>query len=333
MVELAAASGTGARAGTTALRVFENPLNANVLTAHASGPRRLATLHESMGWTAHTTLRAAVKRLIHLGALESIEVGDRKACENRLTAMGEDLVFLLATLEEWLENAPGGPIPFDGEGAKGAIKALSGGWTSAIIRELATKPRSLNELDGLIPDVSYPTLERRVAQMRAFDQVASIETGGRSKSYRVTDWLRRSIAPLCAAARCEHRHIKEIAPPITEVEVEAAFLLAVPIAPQLGDLHGSCALAVHGSAAAPSAGHRALAGVTVEVQHGEAISCSTRVAREPSTWVLGAGADWLDAVIDGKPGVLRVGGARPELAERLWTALHLALFEDRKGHR
>ena len=57
------------RAGSRVLGVFENPLNTRVLRAHADGPQRLADLQEKVGWSAQTTVRAAVASLHELGAL------------------------------------------------------------------------------------------------------------------------------------------------------------------------------------------------------------------------------------------------------------------------
>ena len=71
-----------------------------------------------------------------------------------------------------------------------------------------------------------------------------------------------------------------------------------------------------------------LAGITVQVKHGEVVSTVTDVNQSPTTWVLGTAEAWLDAVIDGHLGELRLGGARPQLAADLVNGLHLALFDE-----
>jgi hypothetical protein len=72
-----------------------------------------------------------------------------------------------------------------------------------------------------------------------------------------------------------------------------------------------------------------LAGVTVEVDEGEVLSCGPRLAATPPTWVVGRAAAWLDAVIDGEIVELRIGGANPQLGLDLVAGLHNALFVER----
>ena len=64
------------RAGSRVLEIFENPLNARVLRAHAEGACRLAELQERIGRPAQTTTRAAVAGLCQIGALNRRGVGD-----------------------------------------------------------------------------------------------------------------------------------------------------------------------------------------------------------------------------------------------------------------
>ena len=241
------------RAGSRVLRLVGNPVNVQVLRAHAEEPRQVAKLQDEIGWAAQTTLRTAVAALRDVGALSRESRGETVyASKNRLTPMGEELLFVAGVLENWLSVAPDGPLPPDSEQAKGAVKALAGGWGSTLMRALAAQPYSLAELDSLIPEVAYPSLERRLAKMRATRQVTPAPGPGRGTPYAVTDWLRRSIAPLCAAGRCERRYMSDVAVPISDIEVEAAFLLALPLAPLPPNLNGGCMMAVHTGTGEPA---------------------------------------------------------------------------------
>jgi DNA-binding HxlR family transcriptional regulator len=317
------------RAGSRVLSLFANPLNARILRAHADGPQRLAELPEKIGSPAQTTLRAALSNLRDVGALGKRKLGgSRFAVENELTPAGREMLFVADVVERWLAHAPEGPIPPDSREAKGAVKALAGGWSSTVMRALASRPFTLTELDRLIPGVSYPSLERRLARMRATRQIEPVETEGRGRPYLVTDWLRRAIAPLCAAGRCERRHLPDDSAPITHVEVEAAFLLSVPLAHLPPSANGPCMLAVQ-TGAGESSGqgdNRRLAGVTVEFHRGQAVSYAAGVEERPATWALGTPETWLDVVIDGQLDALRLGGARPQLALDLANGVHFALF-------
>jgi DNA-binding HxlR family transcriptional regulator len=322
-----AANGAKPRAGIRVLSLLANPLHAHILRGHLEGPQRLTKLHEKIGWSAHTTLRTSVDTLCEAGVLAREPHTTNHSTENRLTPAGEETLFVADALEAWLARAPCAPIAPDSAAARSAVKALAGGWSSTLIRALAARPYSLTELNALIPEVNYPGLERRLTKMRVSRQIEPVRGEGRSTPYAVTDWLRRAIAPLAAAGRCERRHMREATAPITEVEVEAAFLLATPLAPLPASANGTCMLAVHtesGDRAGAPPPH--LAGVTVEVRRGEVVACAARVDPAPATWALGAPNTWLDFVIDGDPEALRIGGAKPQLAADLVNGIHHALF-------
>jgi DNA-binding HxlR family transcriptional regulator len=318
------------RPGSQVLSLFQNPLNTRILRAHVEGPKRLGELRESVGRSAQTTVRAAVAHLRKIGALSRRPVGDSpSAVATALSPAGEEMLFVADEVEAWLARCPAGPLTPDSEEAKEAVKALGGGWSSTLMHVLASRPFTLAELDGLIPGVSYPSLERRVSWMRTSRQIEPVEKDGRGTPYVVTDWLRHAIAPLCAAGRCERRHLGEESGPITAIEVEAAFLLALPLAPLRRSARGSCMLAVQTDPREPGDDEPKLAGVTVEVEHGEVLSCAPDLYAEPTTWAVGAAETWLDLAIDGRIEDLRIGGVNPQLALDLVTGMHFALFADR----
>ncbi|HEX5927871.1 MAG TPA: hypothetical protein VFY48_00575 [Solirubrobacterales bacterium] len=315
------------RAGSHVLSLFANPLTARILRAHTSGPLRLSALHTQIGWSPHTTLRAAVNNLCKVGALEKGGNGDtRPSAATELTPAGEEMILVADAIDRWLAAAPTGPISPNSDEAKGAIKALAGGWNSTLMRALANEPFTLTGLDRLIPQVSYPSLERRLARMRATGQIEAVEAEDRGTPYIVTEWSRRAVAPLCVAGRCERRYLSEETAPITEVEVEAAFMLTLPLAHLPPLSNGACMLAVQTAGDASQEHGRHLAGVTVEIRRGEVTSCATEIDQSPPTWALGTAEDWLDVVIEGNLNELRFGGARPQLAVDLVNGLHFALF-------
>jgi DNA-binding HxlR family transcriptional regulator len=315
------------RAGSRVLEIFENPLNARVLQAHTEGPCRLSELQERIGRPAQTTVRAAVANLCRIGALERRAVGDSSyAVATELSEAGEEMLFVADEVETWLALCPYGPISPGGEEAKDATKALAGGWSSTLMRALAGRSFTLTELADLIPGVSYAALERRIASMRASGQIEPVEQKGRGTPYVVTDWLRYAIAPLCAAGRWERRHLGEQTPPITDVEVEASFLLTLPLAPLPPYAQGTCVLAAQTDPVEPDARDRRLAGVSVTVDKGRLVSSAVEIDGEPPTWAVGTPAAWFDVVIDGRVDDLRVGGRDPQLALDLVSGLHFALF-------
>ncbi|HSK49114.1 MAG TPA: winged helix-turn-helix transcriptional regulator [Solirubrobacterales bacterium] len=312
------------------LTLLANPLHVRILRAHEAGPLRATEVEEAAGWPAATTLRAAIGNLRRSGLLERQEVSAMPhGVATALTEAGREVLFVAGVVERWLAIPPQGPIPVDSEEAKGAVKALAAGWSTKILRALAARPASLTELAQRIPEVSYPSLERRLTRMRKIHQIEPSPTPGRGIPYEATDWLRHAIAPLCAAGRCERRHMRAETAPITPVEIEAAFLLAMELAPLPETTSGICKLVVLPEA--DEHGKReevAPAGVTVEVENGIVLRCVPELQEEVPAWALGTPMDWLNAVIDGHLESLRFGDARPQLAADLVHGLHLGLFGD-----
>jgi DNA-binding HxlR family transcriptional regulator len=326
-----ASIGSGVRAGSRVLSVFENPLNTRILRAHFDGPQRPIEVQKRIGWSAQTTVRAAISSLCLMGALTKQSIGDApSASVTALSATGEEMLMVADEVELWLARCPRGPIAPDGEGAKAAVRALAGGWSSTLTRALVSGPLTVAELSRLVPDMSRPSLERRISWMCTSGQIEPAEKKGRGIPYVVTDWLRHSVAPICVAGRCERRHLEGEGVRATSIEVEAAFLLAVPLVQLSERAQGSCTLAVQIESSEPSVnGDSRLAGVTVDVLGGEVVACAAGVGIKPDTWAIGVSTTWLDVVIDGRIDDLRIGGDCPQLALDLAAGIHFVLFGNR----
>jgi len=318
---------TQVRAGGTVLSLLAGPLCAPILRAHLDGPLRLPDLRERIGGAAQTTLRGQVGNLRSIGALERhVRSGMPYTVENELTDAGRGVLEAAAAVEAWLSLAPQGPIALGSEASKGAIRALVGGWGSTVLRALSARPLSLTELDGVIPDLSYPSLERRLSAMRAARQIETqAGTTGKSKPYAVTEWTRQAVGPLVTAGRCECRHLSEITHPLDKIDIETAFLLAVPLITLDPRNSGSCLLAVNTAVGAGSVLAQQVAGVRVDVERGEVVSCHSRLEEGPGTWVLGTVDAWVGAILDGNLDDLRIGGRDEDLAAGLIQGLSRAL--------
>lgn len=315
------------RAGGTVLSLIAAPLSVPILRAHLEGPLRLPDLRERIGGAAQTTLRGQVGNLRSIGALERhVRSGMPYTVENELTEAGKGVLTVAALVEVWLAQAPQGPIALGSEPAKGAIRALVGAWGSTMLRALAARPLSLTELSSVIADLSYPALERRLSALRAARQVELRPDGGRgAKPYAVTEWTRQAVGPLVAAGRCECEHLAELTEPLTRIDIEAAFMLAVPLVDLTINYGGSCLLAVDTGSGSEGESRDRLAGVNVEIEDGAVASCVCRLEQEPSTWALGTVDSWLDAILEGRLDRLRMGGKNPRLATALIEGMHSSL--------
>lgn len=309
------------RAGGRVLSLFAAPLNSLILRALAEESLTLGELRDRTGRPALTTLRARLNDLVEIGAVTKIE---RRAMPHSvahaLTAPGDELLFVTDVLETWFDRSPNGKLEWDTESAKGAVRGLSGGWSTSILRALAIEARTLTELDKIIEGVSYHTIERRLGTMRTGGQVKTLPAEGqRGKPYVLTNWLRRGIGPLAAAGRWERRHLAEETEPVTWVEVEASFLLTLAIVELPPETSGECVLAVD-----TKEEERRIAGVHVKVEKGQIAYASPRLQRAP-TFALGTATQWMDAVIDNTAEEFHIKGD-DKLVATLVEGLHSTLY-------
>ncbi|HEV7616311.1 MAG TPA: winged helix-turn-helix transcriptional regulator [Solirubrobacterales bacterium] len=319
--DLKAVDPSRARVGGHALSVLATPLNLLILKALTERPMRLAELRKQTGLPAQTTLRGHLASLGELGVLIKRPTEQMPyTVENELTPMGRELLAVADRLESWLGHAPDGAISLESAAAKGAVKALIDGWGSTIMRALAARPQSLTELDSMISGLSYPALERRLSSMRIAGLVEARPSRGAGTPYGVTAWARQGVVPLLAASRCERLHMRDATAPLTQADIEAAFLLATPLVALSDAASGSCQLAVERAAGVSPAG------VQVTVERGEVVSCVSDLEPAPGTYAVGSAATWLRAVDEGSADLLRLGGGK-QLAEGLVLGLHTA-FND-----
>jgi len=297
----------------------------HVLKALEEEPRSLIDLRRAIGSPPPTTMRGHLRTLTELGVLERHRENEFPgSIAFDLGKRGKDLLALADTLDAWLAGSPEGPIELGSNAAKNAIKALIEGWSSAIVRALAAKPLSLTELSRLIHGLSYPSLERRLGTMRLAGQIERCTGVGRGTPYAVTDWLRQAVGPLAGAQCWERANPAVDAAPLTRIDVEALFLLAVPLISLPSEHSGLCRLAVD----LPGGdGHR-LAGAMVEVQGGRIVGCVSNLEGEASAWALGSATGWLSALIEADLDQLELGGDC-QLATAMLDHLHGALFRSR----
>lgn len=293
------------RAGSVALSLLAAPLNVNVLRTLEEGPKALLDLRRAVGSPPQSTMRLYSRTLTERGVIDRRRRAEFPgSAEYEITPPGRDLLEVAGVLEEWLRVAPEGPVPIASPSAKSATKALVEGWSTNIVRAIAARPLSLTELNRLIPKVSYPSLERRLGSMRLANLVQPHPGDGRGTPYTATGWLRRAVVPLAAAANWERRNGSHDAQPIGRLDVEAAFLLAIPLIDMPDDFSGRCRLAVE----VQGGSSPIVAGVMVSFEEGKVTSCSSRLEGEAESWVSGSPVGWLDRLSGADGRSLELGG-------------------------
>lgn len=295
----------GRRAGAVGLSLLSVPNNATVLRALTSGPLPLPELCGEAGPLPQTTMRNCLRSLAALGVVEKHHRnGFTSDVGYSLTGGGRELLAVASVLEAWLSTAPAGPTGLATRSTKSTVDALVHGWSTSIVRALAARPLSLIELDAILASVSYPSLARRLRAMQAAGLIEPLAPGRRSSAYRVSEWLRKASAPLIAAARWERRYLGPGVPAITSRDVEAAFLLTLPLLRVSLEFSGSCRLAVQVGGRDPGA----LAGVIASVRDGAVESFETRLNGRPSASAVGTTDAWFSAVLERDLGGLELIG-------------------------
>jgi DNA-binding HxlR family transcriptional regulator len=307
------------RAGGQALSLLAAPLNFEILRALEEGPKELIDLRRAVGFPPQSTMRVYSRALSEVGVLERRRQNEFPGSSLYvLTPAGQGLLRVGEVLQAWLNQAPDGPIALGSTAAKNTIGALVEGWSTSIVRAVAAKPLSLTELNRLIPRVSYPSLERRLGGLRLAKLVEAHPSGGRGTPYGATRWLQRAVVPLVSAVGWERSRHPEASPPLRRTDVEAIFLLAIPLAVLPDTMTGKCRLTVEmqdGSSVV-------YAGVLVCIEKGKIVSCSTRLRGEVESWASGTPSAWLRRMNGGSNDALEIGG-ETEFALSLVDGLRL----------
>lgn len=310
------------RAGGLALSLLAVPLNVAILEALATSAKSPAGLRRLTGSPPTTTMQGHLRALARAGALECRgDVSSSGAASVALLPSGHGLLDVAAVLKRWLAVAPGGGIELGTAAAGRTVAALVSSWSSGIVRVLAAGPLSLAELGRITQGTGSPSPEHRLRAMRLTGLIEPAPGSERKGRYQPTPWLRHAIAPLAAAAHWEHLTGLKGASPISRLDVESAFLLAMPLVQLPRQLDGTCRLVVEVKAGAGSK-H---AGALVTIERGQIVSCVTRIHGHAESWVAGSPSNWLYAVIQGQAEGLEAGGD-DVLAGALLQGLHSALF-------
>lgn len=317
-------------AGEQALSCLGAPLSFSVLKAlseEAGHIRGGDDLRRAVGSQPISTMRVYMREMEDLRLIvRTREKSFPGTVHCELTPAGEQLLRVGEVVEDWLREAPHGPISLGTPAAKSHIKALLEGWSVHAVRLLAAKSLSLTEVHRFIPAISYPSLERRLSAMNHAGLLERPKREGRhGNPYRATRWLRRAAAPLAVAIGWERDSIPDMAVPIRNADIEALFLLLVPLLKLPKSAYGQLRLDVE----LKKGEEREFPGVSIGVQEGQIVSCTTRWEKKQDLVVSGDILGWIDWVafkkkdavaLTGDQGLARALGMRMREALKAGSA-------------
>jgi hypothetical protein len=230
-----------------------------------------------------------------------------------------EFLYVAGTIADWLRRRPGGGLDLDEE-AMPPLLALVGGWASATLHALAAEPFTAAEAQRRMGTLPLDTVRARIEAMHDSGLLEALPRGS-EPCYAVTDWARRGIAPLAAAARMEMRFPPGDTAPIAVADVKAGFRLALPLLRLPVDASGSCALAM---ALEPEVS-KDPAGVTARVEEGRVVAVEPGLAADAGARAEASAEDWLNTVMEPGTGHVELSGDG-RLAVRLLDGLHETLF-------
>jgi DNA-binding HxlR family transcriptional regulator len=243
------------------------------------------------------------------------------ACLEMIMPSADEALFARFVAAQWLQKAPGGALKLGSEEADAAILALAEGWSATVVHALAAGPLTLSELSRTVGGLGGPALKPRLAAMRDAGLVEARPNDAEGALYAATDWLRAGIAPLVAAARFEHHFDPMTLPKIESLDVEAAFLLTLPLIELPAELSGLCRLVVE----LPRVEVILPAGAMARVEGGRVVSCTPRLEEEADAFATGPPTAWMDAVIN-PPASRVIPEGDEQLVRAVFEGLHNVLF-------
>jgi DNA-binding HxlR family transcriptional regulator len=312
------------RAGGRALLLLADPVSVSIVRQLASGPLESAQLLDRVDYTSRSTYFERMRDLEDLSLIGRTRRGEvPPVAECRLETSGERLLPVARRLDAWLADAPHGPLRLGEAYATTTVKALAVAWGSTLLRWLAERPRTLNELEQLIHVFGYRKLERILRDLVKAGLLERVAIKGRLTPYGVTGWARWAAGLLTAAMRWERDEIARRSASVSSIEAEGVMLLGLPLIELPAGINGTCALLID----ADLPGKEGLCGALVRLMSGHPVSWEAAggierevIERKADCWVRGSTLAWLGAhpSVPGQP--FRTGGDTG-LAEKIMDAL------------
>lgn len=281
-------------AGTRALRLLADPLDARILIAPGGEPKNLRQLRAALGAPSPTTLRTHIRALEELGLL-SRRRADRFPGETGVTLLepGKRLLEVAWWVQEWLDACPSASVTLGSPTSHAVLSGLADGWSSLMLRALAATPLSLVQLDRLLAPFDYPTLTRRMDALRVAGLVRACSSRGRGIPYAPTAWLSRVVVPVIAAARWELVAGPASNAIVRVADVETALLLGATRIRAAANASGHCRFVVR-------IGEARMAGAVLSFDRGRVVGVDTNLRRFAGATVSGSVTTWMDAVLKGE---------------------------------
>lgn len=265
---------------------------------------------------ASTTFHKHAGELIAIGAItRRVEPGPPRRVVYGLGTTGAGLCELIGGWLALLRRAPGDGIDWQ------TPRRTSEAWAAGVLPALLDGPRPVAEIEVLVRSAHTRLTSHQVKRLLDNLLAAGFAELG-DEHYAITDLGRIAIGELAASARFERRHLGDAAVPISPEDGANALRGTLPLIELPDHPGGICEFAIKES----GVDGVAVAMAWAEVKGGRVVATGLGAAPRPATsWAQGTIDQWLEAVIDHRPRVLRAAGER-ELNKQMLDELHIQLY-------
>jgi DNA-binding HxlR family transcriptional regulator len=309
------------------LRLLGSGATGSILLALEDGPLRTKELTARVPGYGTRTVYRYVARLVEIGAIERDEKRGvpskvvhylTEPCGVELGKLVED--YATATLE----TLPGGGfVPH----TWGTLTLIADLWETGMYDELAGGPCTATELARVGHELSFHQVSRRTNLYLAGGLIQEAQDGRRRRHYELTEEARQATALIAGLGRWRERHVvPEGEPGLTEAEAAGVLRAALPLV-VLPQHAGECfELAVVRTGRSPCEESEV---VGAQVLGSGAVTCNAEAPARSDGWGRGMVGDWLQALLQGGMGKVRVGGSDAALVKTAVGEMHAALWTHR----
>jgi DNA-binding HxlR family transcriptional regulator len=301
------------------LRILRNDLNRSILEALDSGPLTAGALCTRLMLESDTSLREQLRTLEDARVVEGCSRSPHGTKSFRLSPAGDEFARVMGLAGAWLTRRPGPALNPESDAAWRAFAALGDAWELSLIQRLLVRPGTRAELTATVPSLNKQKVKRILRRLEGAGLFVISDSADRAPRYLVSEWGRRSIAILSAISRWELAHLPHLARPLVAIEATIGLLAILPLIQRPNELTGVCSFTVQTEVHGPLPRSSA---VWARMSAGRISAC--RIGRCPTrldAWAFGNVEGWFNAVADGRPAALRVGGDR-DLALGMLRGLH-----------
>jgi DNA-binding HxlR family transcriptional regulator len=306
------------------LRLLGAGAPCSILLALGDEPLRTKDLITRVPGYAPRTVNRYVSRLAEIGAVrrEEQQGVPSKVVHHLTDTCGTDLCGLVDLYaKSALEVLPGGGfVPH----SWGSLTLLADLWQTGMYEELTVGPCTATELARVGHGLSFHQVSRRTNLFLVGGLIREANGGSRRRRYELTKEARQATALITGLGQWREQHVLPAGEPgLTVTEAAEVVRAALPLVVLREQVGKQMELTIAGQGGGE--------GETVwgRVEATGAIAPDVEVVDGADSWGRGRVGDWIQTLLEGEPGRVKLGGSDVALMKAVVRGLHDALWRRR----